>query len=203
MAIIGKGVRLTSIALVLLFGGCRPDGDLIESDVEDNLPRREEGKESAVARIEGRSGSSLHGEARLTKAGDGVQLVVSVQGAPPGSLAVHLHEAGDCSAPDASTAGGHWNPDGEPHGRRGSEGFHAGDVGNLEVDLEGKGTITIVAENWKLDDSSGQQNPIGKAVVVHAGPDDFETQPDGAAGTRIGCGVIEEVSTAAAPAPNH
>jgi Cu-Zn family superoxide dismutase len=190
---------LVFITGVLLLGGCRPDGDLIDNDAED---RREEGKKTAVARIEGRSGSSLTGEARLTETGDGVQMIVSIEGAPPGSLAVHLHERGDCSAPDATSAGGHWNPEGEPHGRRGSESFHAGDVGNIEVASDGRGTLQIVADNWTLDDAAKQQNPVGTAVVIHSGPDDFETQPDGAAGTRIGCGVIEVVSSTDASARN-
>ncbi|HEY7820053.1 MAG TPA: superoxide dismutase family protein [Vicinamibacteria bacterium] len=202
MAIIGNGLRLLSIAFLLLFAGCRPDGDLIDTDAEDKLSRREEGRESAVARIEGKSGSSLNGDARFTETGGGVRVVVSIEGAPPGPLAVHLHETGDCSAPDASTAGGHWNPEGEPHGRRGSESFHAGDIGNIEVGSDGKGTIQIVAENWKLDDAAGEQDPLGKAVVIHAGRDDFETQPDGAAGTRIGCGVIELASPTDASARN-
>ena len=80
--------------------------------------------------------------------------------------------------------------------------LHAGDVGNIEVASDGRGTLQIVADNWTLDDAAKQQNPVGTAVVIHSGPDDFETQPDGAAGTRIGCGVIEVVSSTDASARN-
>ncbi|MGH9321253.1 MAG: superoxide dismutase family protein, partial [Vicinamibacteria bacterium] len=120
---------------------------------------------------------------------------------PPGSHAVHIHEVGDCSAPDAGSAGGHWNPTGAEHGQRGGESYHAGDLGNVDVGSDGTGVITIDAEDISLE-PEGEPSAMGKAIVVHSGPDDFATQPDGAAGERIGCGVIESEQTTSNPSRN-
>lgn len=146
--------------------------------------------EHAMARIEGKSGSSLSGEATLTGREDSVEIIVRVSNATPGVHAVHLHENGDCSASDAASAGEHWNPAGAQHGMRGSGSFHAGDIGNIEVGSDGMGTLTVVVTDWSLHSGSGH-NPVGKAIVIHAQGDDFATQPDGGAGQRVGCGVIE------------
>jgi Cu-Zn family superoxide dismutase len=147
--------------------------------------------EHAMARIEGKSGSSLSGEATLTGGDDSVEIIVRLANATPGVHAVHLHENGDCSASDAASAGGHWNPAGAEHGMRGSSSFHSGDIGNIEVGSDGTGTLNVVAADWSLHSSGSGHNPVGKAIVIHSQGDDFATQPDGAAGQRVGCGVIE------------
>jgi Cu-Zn family superoxide dismutase len=108
----------------------------------------------------------------------------------PGPHAVHIHETGDCSAEDGSSAGGHWNPTGEEHGKWGEHPFHLGDIGNIEVGEDGTGSITLSTDLWSIGDSS-DHDVVGKSIVVHAGADDFKSQPSGAAGERIGCGVIE------------
>jgi Cu-Zn family superoxide dismutase len=144
----------------------------------------------AVADIGPASGSELGGRATFTRTDGGVQLDLELENASPGVHAVHLHEFGDCSADDASSAGGHWNPTGEDHGKWGEPPFHLGDIGNVEVGDDGTGSLTMTTDLWSLGDGS-DTDVVGKSVVVHAGADDFTSQPSGAAGDRIGCGVVE------------
>ncbi len=117
-------------------------------------------------------------------------LTLSIEGATSGEHAFHLHEVGDCSAPDGTSAGGHWNPTEQDHGRWGGDAFHLGDVANLDVGEDGSATLTVATNLWSV--GTGDDNDVvGRAVIVHAGVDDFTTQPTGAAGGRIGCGVIQ------------
>jgi len=148
-----------------------------------------EGTARAIAAIEQKNDSGVSGTATFQASGDQVMLTLSIAGATPGEHAFHLHEVGDCSAADGTSAGGHWNPTGQDHGKWGAEPFHLGDVANLEVGEDGTGTLTVATNLWSL--GSGDDNDVvGRSVIVHAGVDDFTTQPTGAAGGRIGCGVI-------------
>jgi Cu-Zn family superoxide dismutase len=104
------------------------------------------------------------------------------------SVAVHIHEHGDC-ADTAKMAHGHWNPTHAQHGKWGSASFHSGDIGNVKLDAKGKGTLTITTDLWTLGGAE-EKNILGKAIIVHGGVDDYKSQPAGNAGTRIGCGVI-------------
>jgi superoxide dismutase, Cu-Zn family len=118
-------------------------------------------------------------------------LQVSLQNTHSGVHAVHLHETGDCSAHDATSAGGQWNPTGVKHGAWGNSPFHLGDIGNLTVGEDGTGSLNLTSDRWSM--GTGADNDLlGKAVIVHAKSDDFTTQPSGAAGDRIACGVIRE-----------
>jgi Cu-Zn family superoxide dismutase len=132
-----------------------------------------------AATIEARSGSKMSGTAEVV---NGV-LTIKISGATPGKHGVHLHETGDCTAADAASAGGHWNPDKMTHGAPGVDPHHAGDLGNLEVGADGNGTITV-----KLTRPAGDL--AGKAVIVHAGEDDLKSQPAGNSGARAACGVL-------------
>ncbi len=105
------------------------------------------------------------------------------------SVAVHLHEHGDCSD-NGKGAHGHWNPTGAEHGKWGTGSFHSGDIGNVKLDAKGKGSVTITTDLWTLG-GAPSKNILGKAVIVHGGVDDYKTQPTGNAGSRIGCGVIK------------
>lgn len=106
------------------------------------------------------------------------------------SVAVHLHEHGDCGDM-GKEAHGHWNPTNKNHGKWGSESFHAGDIGNVQLDKDGKGSLTMETNLWTIGGDS-TTNILGRAVIVHGGVDDFITQPTGNAGGRIGCGVISK-----------
>ncbi len=143
----------------------------------------------ATAYIVPRSDSEVGGAAIFIKEGAQVTLQVTVESASPGEHAVHIHETGDCSAPDASSAGGHWNPAGEDHGAWGTPPHHLGDLGNITVGEDGTGSLNMSTDRWAIG-GGGDNDIIGKAVVVHAVADDLTSQPSGAAGARVGCGVI-------------
>ncbi|MEO6325635.1 MAG: superoxide dismutase family protein [Thermoanaerobaculia bacterium] len=144
---------------------------------------------SARTTLEARSGSALAGTATFTETkGGGVHVVIDVTGAAPGTHAAHLHEKGDCSAPDAASAGGHFNPGTTPHGAPDASQHHAGDFGNMTVGADGKGHIEV--DTTLLTVSPGPNSVLDRAVIVHAKEDDMKTQPSGNAGGRIGCGVV-------------
>jgi Cu-Zn family superoxide dismutase len=105
------------------------------------------------------------------------------------SVAVHLHEHGDCGDMGKG-AHGHWNPTNKQHGKWGSSSFHSGDIGNVELDGQGKGSLTLETDLWSIGGDS-TTNILNKAVIVHGGVDDYVSQPSGNAGDRIGCGVIQ------------
>lgn len=143
----------------------------------------------AKAVLESRSGSTVTGTATFTQHGSKVLMKVVVNGLTPGLHAIHLHETGDCSAPDATSAGGHWNPSSENHGKWGHAPFHHGDLGNLVANSKGKAQMSIESELWTLGDGK-PSDVVGHAVIVHAKEDDFTTQPTGNAGGRVACGVV-------------
>ncbi|HEU4400635.1 MAG TPA: superoxide dismutase family protein [Candidatus Polarisedimenticolia bacterium] len=147
-------------------------------------------EKKAVAVIASKSDSHLTGKATFREANGKVTLKIEIAGAEPGTHAVHLHENGDCSAPDGSSAGGHWNPTHEDHGKWGTAPFHRADIGNIEVGADGKGTRTLTTDLWTIG-GAPESDVIGKSIIVHAKADDFTTQPTGNAGGRIGCGVVE------------
>jgi Cu-Zn family superoxide dismutase len=152
----------------------------------------EPGGQVATSTLESRSGSTVTGSAAFLDTPSGIRLVIGVEGASPGAHGVHLHAVGDCSAPDAMSAMGHWNPEMHMHGDPGVDGaHHAGDVGNLMVKADGTGLLTFEAADWEVG-SGSPMDIMGKAIIVHASPDDLATQmPPGNAGARQACGVIK------------
>jgi Cu-Zn family superoxide dismutase len=141
----------------------------------------------AVAKLEAKSGSQVTGTVTFTQAGNEVQVVADIENLKPGKHGFHIHEKGDCSAPDAASAGGHFNPTHQHHGGPSTAQHHAGDLGNIEADSSGKAHL-----DWKGKlQLSGADSIIGKSVVVHEKEDDLKTDPAGNSGARIACGVIE------------
>jgi Cu-Zn family superoxide dismutase len=141
----------------------------------------------AVANLQPSSGSQVKGTVIFTKMGDDAQVVADVENLKPGKHGFHIHEKGDCSAPDASSAGAHFNPTHQHHGGPDSVERHVGDFGNITVDVSGKGHL-----DWKGKlKFSGTESIIGKSVIVHEKEDDLKTDPSGNSGARIACGVIE------------
>lgn len=119
-----------------------------------------------------------------------MELTITVPSRANKSVAVHLHEHGDCG--DAGMgAHGHWNPTNQEHGKWGTEPFHRGDIGNVELDAEGRGTLKMSTDLWTIGGDS-TTNILNRAVIVHSGVDDYKTQPTGNAGGRLGCGVIQK-----------
>jgi Cu-Zn family superoxide dismutase len=139
--------------------------------------------------IEARSDSSLTGTATFTEEGDGVKVVLKVGNAPPGLKGAHIHEKGDCSAKDGTSAGDHFNPDGHKHARPPDEPRHLGDLGNIGITPEGVGALEIVVKGANLKPGD-PKSFLDRSVIIHAKKDDGG-QPTGNAGARIGCGVIK------------
>jgi Cu-Zn family superoxide dismutase len=140
------------------------------------------GATSAHAELTPASGSEVHARARLTPMAGGVHLELDAQGLKPGVHGFHIHEVGDCSAPDASSAKGHFNPAGAAHGH------HAGDLPDLSTDASGNGRVLADLAGLSLE--AGPGGILGRALVIHADPDDHASQPAGNAGKRVACGVI-------------
>jgi Cu-Zn family superoxide dismutase len=145
-------------------------------------------EQQATTQLESRSGSTTAGTATFQEDGDQVTLTLEVSGATPGRHGAHIHEKGDCSAADASSAGGHWNPTSKTHGTPDAN-HHLGDLGNIEIGQDGRGRLTLSKKEWKIGDGS-TEDVVGKAVVIHAGEDDLVTDPAGNSGGRVACGVI-------------
>jgi Cu-Zn family superoxide dismutase len=141
----------------------------------------------AVAILKPTEGNHVSGQVNFEEEEGGVRITAHLTGLKPGQHGIHVHEKGDCSSPDGSSAGGHFNPDQMPHSSPGSITRHVGDLGNITADEKGVAEYSALDQVIKLD---GPQSVIGRAVIVHADPDDYMTQPTGNAGARVACGVI-------------
>jgi len=145
---------------------------------------------TARALLESKSASSVTGTAEFVQTGNDVKLTLSVAGASPGKHAVHVHVVPDCSDAEAKSAGDHWNPSHEDHGQFDVAPFHLGDIGNLDVGDDGKGSLVLTTPRWSI--ASGKENDLlGHSIVVHASVDDLKTNPSGNSGGRQACGVIK------------
>lgn len=145
----------------------------------------------AVANLASASGSLVSGRLQVMSMGpNAVHIAGDIGGLAPGSShGFHVHEKGDCSAADASSAGGHFNPGGTQHGRMDEGPHHAGDIDNITADAQGVAHVNMHVPGLTL--GTGAANDIaGRAIVVHADPDDYSSQPAGNAGKRLACGVI-------------
>jgi Cu-Zn family superoxide dismutase len=141
-----------------------------------------------IAVLHPTEGNEAHGWVSFADAEDGVQIEIHIEGLEPDSKhGLHIHQYGDCSAPDGTSAGGHYNPEGHDHGLPGQTDRHAGDLGNITADEGGVVHHGLVVDNITL---AGLHNPIiGRGVILHAQPD-TGAQPVGEAGARMACGVI-------------
>ena len=145
-------------------------------------------KTSATAELKALGDSGVTGKVTFTATADGKVLTeASITGLKPGKHGFHIHEFGDCSAPDGKSAGDHFNPAGHEHGAPGMKS-HPGDLGNLEADANGRATLSLVLDQMTVD--SGPLGIAGRGLIVHADPDDLTSQPVGMAGARVACAVI-------------
>jgi superoxide dismutase, Cu-Zn family len=144
----------------------------------------------AVAQLEPTEGNNVRGTVTFTPESGGVRVVANITGLSAGRHGFHVHETGDCSAADASSAGGHFAPEGSPHGGPDDprNERHIGDLGNITADASGVGTYDRVDSLLTL---SGAHSIVGRAVIVHEDEDDLTSQPSGDAGGRMACGVVE------------
>ncbi|MDT3671050.1 MAG: superoxide dismutase family protein [Aromatoleum sp.] len=144
---------------------------------------------TAEASLAPTQGNKTAGKVSFTQADGGVRIEAHVTGLTPGGHGFHLHEKGDCSAPDATSAGGHFNPTKKAHGHPDKGEHHLGDLPMLEADAKGEATLTTVVKGVSIGE--GENGIVGRAVIVHAAPDDYKTQPTGNSGGRVACGVIQ------------
>ncbi|MDP4675103.1 MAG: superoxide dismutase family protein [Flavobacteriaceae bacterium] len=175
--------------LILGIVGCKQSQSQAPSTSEN-----QEVETTAISfAMEPKSDSNVQGTSTFTADGETVVMNIELSGLTPGIHAVHLHETADCSAPDGTSTGGHWNPTFENHGAWGdAAGFHRGDIGNLTADESGNARLTFETNLWCIDCEDPIKNIIGKAVIVHQGTDDLVTQPTGNAGARVSCtGIIK------------
>jgi Cu-Zn family superoxide dismutase len=142
----------------------------------------------AIAVLYPTAGNKASGTVTFTEVADGVQVHAEITGLTPGNHGFHVHEFGDCSAPDATSAGAHFNPTTKPHAAPDAAERHVGDMGNVEADGSGKAKLEYLDHQISL--TNDQQLVIGRSVVVHAKADDLKSQPAGDSGARVACGVI-------------
>lgn len=141
----------------------------------------------AVCMLYPTQGSSVTGMVTFTKATDGIQIEADINGLTPGKHGFHVHQYGDCSAPDGTSAGGHFNPENKKHGGPTDMERHVGDLGNVTADSTGHAHLSMVDNVISL---SGPHSIIGRGIIVHVGADDLTSQPTGNAGPRAACGTI-------------
>jgi Cu-Zn family superoxide dismutase len=163
-------IALSAICLVLL-GGCATSmsGPMASAD------------------LLARSGSAVSGTVSFSEAGGRLKVEATVAGLTPGEHGFHIHELGDCSAPDATSAKGHFNPTAKAHGHHAGDERHGGDMPNLIANAQGEAKFSAELRGLTLTGATGV---VGRSVVIHADPDDYKSQPAGNSGKRIACGVI-------------
>src|SRR5688572_19339928 len=191
------------IGLTLLLAACsreQPEGVPRAPDDATAAPAEKtagpaETAAQAVAQIAPTQGNTVNGSLALAPSTAGVRITGAIQGLKPDAeFGFHVHEKGDCSAPDGSSAGGHFNPTQAEHGNPSGAAHHAGDMVNIRSNAEGVAQVDTTAAGTALHGDPGT-DLMGKAIVVHESPDDYTTQPSGNSGKRVACGVI------AAPSP--
>lgn len=188
-----KSTGWTAIALTCCLSACG-SGEPPASPATDSAVATEGGMTAAsgspgttaVANLQTASGSPA-GTATATPGEGTILLSLRVEGLPPGEHGVHVHLVGKCEGPKFESAGGHWNPGNKQHGLENPAGQHAGDLPNLTVGADGKGTVSYRLKGATVD---GLFDADGAAMVVHASRDDQKTDPSGDSGDRIACGVF-------------
>lgn len=132
-------------------------------------------------------GNTVSGTVDFLPVAEGIKVIADIQGLTPGEHGLHVHAFGDCSAKDAMSAGGHFNPTGQAHGAPTALHHHVGDLGNITANAAGKAHSEVIVKSLSL---AGMNSIIGRGVIVHAQKDDLHSQPVGNAGGRVACGVI-------------
>lgn len=159
------------------------------TDHHSHLPKEVPTGKKAYAKLNPTKGNQVTGLVTFIALENGVRVIANVEGLTPGAHGFHIHEFGDCSAPDASSAGGHYNPTNSIHAGPEDLPRHVGDLGNVIANKNGVASYDYVNFGLTLE---GNQSIIGKSVIVHEDKDDFVSQPTGNAGSRLACGVIKE-----------
>jgi superoxide dismutase, Cu-Zn family len=143
---------------------------------------------TAIAKLEPTKGNTANGTVTFTQKGDKVVVDAKLAGLTPGGHGFHIHEKGDCSSGDGMSAGGHFNPRGKPHAAPTTMDRHTGDLPMLVADAGGNAALVVEIDVMTV--GSGENDIVGRGLIVHKDPDDFTTQPTGNSGARVACGVI-------------
>jgi Cu-Zn family superoxide dismutase len=133
------------------------------------------------------SGGRAVARATASQIGTDVRLLVEALGLARGAYGAHVHETGRCDPPAFTSAGAHWNPTARKHGKDNPQGMHKGDLPNLLVGTDGRGSFEVTIHDVRIEELAGGD---GSTVIIHAAPDDFRTDPSGNSGARIACGVL-------------
>ncbi len=195
-------VGITSLVALVAVGACSA-GDDAASDSALVVGDTTSGTTAAAPMGDANSASSARavlrdaqgaevGTVRMRPTDAGVEFAIELVGMPAGAHGIHVHETGDCTPPGFTSAGGHFNPEGRQHGTEDPDGAHAGDLPNVTVQADGTGSLTTTNSRVTLaDGATSLFKTGGTAIVVHAGPDDYRTDPSGDSGDRLACGVVE------------
>lgn len=143
-----------------------------------------------VLALESKSNSAVTGTATFSEKNGEVTLTTKIIGLKQGEHGIHIHEKADCSAPDAASAGGHWNPTFKRHGKWTDAEHHKGDIGNITANENGVATLTFKTNEWCIGCGDATKDILGKSLIIHEKPDDFVSQPTGNAGARVACSAI-------------
>jgi superoxide dismutase, Cu-Zn family len=165
-----------------------------DTTVANNQTTSESGGSAEAVLAGTHPDTTVTGTVRFNEANGKVKMTldITVPKKAKQSVAVHIHEHGSCGDM-GKEAHGHWNPTKANHGKWGGASFHLGDIGNVDLNAEGKGTLELETDLWSITGADTTKNILNKAIIVHGGVDDFTTQPTGNAGSRIGCGVIQKM----------
>lgn len=184
--------RVAILLLAATLAGCASTGTSTTPAVA-STPASTPPARSATVNLAPASGSLVSGKLSAMPMAGGVHFTGEIGGLVRNAThAIHVHEKGDCSAADASSAGGHFNPAGQPHGRPDAGAHHAGDMPNITADANGVARVNLHVQGISLGGAAAT-DIVGRAVVVHAQADDYATQPSGNSGARIACGVVTAV----------
>ena len=190
---------------LVLFLACKEEKKMTDTNEAEKSEKtkvtKEESKETSKKgnvikkdvniRLESKSNSNAFGKVYFNEVDGKVTLEAKFIDLEPGTHAVHIHENADCSSPDGKSAGGHWNPTFENHGKWGDKnGYHKGDIGNIEADENGYASLSMQTDEWCIGCGDEKKDILGKSIIVHQGVDDYVSQPSGDAGARISCGGI-------------
>jgi Cu-Zn family superoxide dismutase len=176
------------LCMQFLFTACNNNGGPATTAGMD----KKENIHHAQATLSGtKPDTTVNGTVQFDADGDKVKmkLEITVPKKAGQSVAVHIHAMADCGDMGKG-AGGHWNRTNKSHGKWGSADFHSGDIGNINLDAAGKGTLELETDLWSLG-GDASKNILDKSIIVHSGVDDYTSQPSGNSGERIGCGVIK------------
>lgn len=190
---------MAGIAAMSIFTSCGDAGNDSTTDSlnGDTTAVQELPKSAEIAKAElfqTADSAKTMGTAKFYDAGNGqitMDLQINYPERADSVVAVHFHEHGDCGNKGENTHG-HWNPTNENHGKWGTAPFHSGDIGNIQLDNKGIGSVSVTTDRWSIADTA-KNSIIGRGIIVHGGTDDYKTQPTGNSGPRVGCGVIRKM----------